>query len=518
MNTASTTPHLGTGDWLIIVVYLAGIILFGLWFGKGQRSTRDYFLGGKNIPWWGVGLSIVATETSALTFIGVPALSFGTNLALIQIIIGYVIARIVLAMVLVPHYFKGEIYSPYQLLSAKFGPSARRTAATFFLIAGTLAAGVRVYVTCIPIQLMLGADFGLNGADGIWVAILLFIGLSLIYTCAGGIKAVVWTDAVQFALLLGGGAFTLFYIPQFFDGGPREILEQAAAGGKLHWLNTAFSPGLPFNLWMGILGGTVQVMASHGADQLLVQRVLACRSVAEGRKALILSAVIILPLFLMFLLIGTMLWVYYQRFPLPIPIPETTSGISQNDYVFPIFILTAVPDLVKGFMIVAILSAAMSSVSSALSALASVSTMDIMRDLFRKERSEGDLLKFSRYSTVFWAVALAVVAYASRALPFVLNAAFALSGLTSGALLGGMLLAMYWRRGSAFPVVLGMIVSFAFMVGIQVFWKEWIAWPWYALIGTGVTLLVALVAFNVPPAGGPWRDAWPMRKWRGLVD
>ena len=166
-NFIQANPYFETGDWLVIAVYLVGIILFGLWFGRDQKNARDYFLGSKNIPWWGVGFSIVATETSALTFIGVPALAYGTNLAFIQIIIGYVIARIVLAIVLVPHYFKGEIYSPYQLFSNTFGPAARRTAAGFFLIAGTLAAGVRVYVTCIPIQLMLRTDKWVQGSDGI---------------------------------------------------------------------------------------------------------------------------------------------------------------------------------------------------------------------------------------------------------------------------------------------------------------------------------------------------------------
>ncbi|HWN95690.1 MAG TPA: sodium:solute symporter, partial [Methylomirabilota bacterium] len=183
---------LTAGDWLVIAVYLVGIIALGIWFGRDQRNTRDYFLGSKSIPWWGVGLSIVATETSALTFIGVPAMAYGADaLTFIQIVIGYVIARIILAIVMVPHYFKGEIYSPYQLFADAFGPSARRTAAAFFLVAATLAAGVRVYVTCIPLQLMLG----LSENQILW-AILLFVGLSLAYTYIGGVKAVIWTDAV----------------------------------------------------------------------------------------------------------------------------------------------------------------------------------------------------------------------------------------------------------------------------------------------------------------------------------
>src|SRR5437660_11313389 len=202
--------YFNAGDWLIIAVYLLGIIGLGVWVGKDQRNTRDYFLGSKTIPWWGIGLSIVAAETSALTIIGVPAMAYGDkqnegNIAFIQMIIGYVIARIILAVVLVPHYFKGEIYSPYQLFANTFGPAARQTAGGFFLISDTLAAGVRVYVACIPVQLMLGLN--------VLPSIILFVVLSLVYTYIGGVKAVIWTDAVQFGLFLAGGIFAICYIP-----------------------------------------------------------------------------------------------------------------------------------------------------------------------------------------------------------------------------------------------------------------------------------------------------------------
>src|SRR5579859_1051173 len=176
------STYFSAGDWAVILLYLLGIVALGFWFGKDQRTTRDYFLGSRNVPWWGIGLSIVAAETSALTIIGVPAMAYGGDLAFIQLIIGYVIARVILAVVLVPHYFKGEIYSPYQLFANAFGHSARQTAGGFFLLSETLAAGVRVYVACIPIQLLLGVH--------ILPAIVLFVVLSLVYTYVGGVKAV----------------------------------------------------------------------------------------------------------------------------------------------------------------------------------------------------------------------------------------------------------------------------------------------------------------------------------------
>ncbi len=505
------------GDWAVILVYLLGIITLGLWFGRDQRTTRDYFLGSRNIPWWGIGLSIVAAETSALTIIGVPGMAYGGNMAFLQMIIGYVIARVLLAIVLVPHYFRGEIYSPYQLFADALGPCARQTAGGFFLISETLAAGVRVYVASIPIKLMLGDRvLGWGTGDPILGAILLFVILSLLYTYVGGVKAVIWTDAVQFSLFLLGGLFALFYIPSLVEGGLREVLTQAGEAGKLHWVNVAPAPGSsfvkflfgpPFNLWMGVIGGTVLVLSSHGAEQLIVQRVLACRSVADGRKALALSAVLIFPLFLMFLLVGVMLWVFYRghSFQMPLPEPRPGSGIKAYDFVFPIFMITEVPHLLRGFLIVAILSAAMSSVSSALTSLASVSTMDFARQLL-PHRGEGFFLQFSKGSTLVWAGLLILVAYLSRQVEFVLNAAFSLRGLTSGALLGGLALAVFWRQGRARPVVAGMLASLACMTAIQVLpqapWTRelWlkiagteIFWPWYTLIGAAITVLTALL-------------------------
>jgi SSS family transporter len=508
--------YFGAGDWAVVVLYLLGIMALGVWFGRDQHNTRDYFLGSKTIPWWGIGLSIVAAETSAVTIISVPAMAYGSNLAFIQMIIGYVIARIMLAVVLVPHYFKGEIYSPYRLFENSFGVSARRTAGGFFLISEVLAAGVRVYLASIPVKLMLGDKWlGLGVLDPVLGAIIWFVLLSLIYTYIGGVKAVIWTDAVQFGLFLLGGIFALFYIPSLVDCPPGKFFSGAVAAGKLHWLNVLPQPGVPihkfllgapFNLWMGVLGGTAVVLSSHGAEQLIVQRVLACKTVADGRKALMLSAVLIFPLFLIFLFVGAMLWVFYQGHPFRIPLLESRPGLKSNDSVFPIFIITEVPHVLKGFLFVAILSAAMSSVSSALTSLASVGTMDFIQPLWPK-RSATFFLRVSKLSTLGWAAALVLVAYLSREVEFVLNAAFSLRGLTSGALVGGLGLAVFWKNGRATSVVVGMLISLGAMTAIQLlpkltwtkeFWMRHVGteifWPWYTLIGAIITLSAALIS------------------------
>lgn len=509
--------YLNAGDWLVIVAYLGGIIGLGIWFGRDQRNTRDYFLGSRNIPWWGIGFSIVAAETSALTVIGVPAIAYGSNLMFIQMIVGYVIARIILAVVMVPHYLKGEIYSPYQLLEQHLGHGPRRLAGAFFLFLETLAAGVRVYVACIPIRLMLGEQVcSLGGlVDPILGAILIFVILSLLYTYIGGVKAVIWTDAVQFGLFLGGGLFALFYIPTLVPGGWDAALTAAGDAGKLAWLNTSFTFSAPFNIWMGVLGGTVLVLSTHGAEQLIVQRVLACGTVADGRKALALSAVLIFPLFLIFLLVGAMLWVFYQGHAFQIPLPEARPGIKSNDFIFPIFMLTEVPHLLKGFLIVAILAAAMSSISSAITSLASVSTMDFIKPLV-KGGDEEYYLRFSKRSTIAWAGALVFTAWLTREVTFVLNAAFSLRGLTAGALLGSLIIALFWRRLGARAVMAGMIASLVVMnliywppnvPALQPWWQRTfggeIFWPWFTLIGTLLTLGVAWLTRIVWPEQEP---------------
>ncbi len=497
--------HLGVGDWVVILVYLAAMVGLGCWFGRDQRTTRDYFLGSRSVPWWGVGMSIIATETSALTIIGVPAIAYGGNLMFLQMILGYVVARVVLAVVMVPHYLRGEIYSPYQLLEQRLGPGPRRLAGGLFLALETLGAGVRVYVACIPVRLMLGDGvLGLGGvADPILGAIALFIALSLVYTYVGGVKAVIWTDAVQFVLFVAGGLYALAVLPGLIGGGWADAFARAAEAGKLEWFNPTFSWGAPFNLWMGLLGGTAMVMASHGADQLIVQRVLACGTVAGGRKALVLSAVLIFPLFLVFLLVGALLWVFYQSHPMAIPLPESRPGIKATDFVFPIFMVTEVPPVMRGFLIVAILAAAMSSISSSLSALASVSTMDFLRPLAPR-LGEGALLAWSRRSTLLWAVALGGVAWLTREVQFVLHAAFSLRGLAGGALLGALLLALFARGVGARAVMAGMLASVAVLN--LLYWPPqvpavrgwWLAtfggevfWPWFTLIGVLVTLGVA---------------------------
>lgn len=479
-------------DQAWIVIYLLAMVGLGLWSGRGRsgKTARDYFLGGGDIHWWAVGFSILATETSALTFISIPGLAFDSNLAFLQIVLGFVLARLCLAAWWVPLYFKGEIYSPYSLLQNAFGSHARRLAGGFFLVSGTLAAGVRVYAAAIPLQIILGIP--------IVESVAVFVLVSLVYTFLGGIRAVIWTDAAQFVLLLGGGLFALYFIPMHSGLGWEACWNLVRDAGKTVWFDGSFSlAGPQYNIWMGVIGATCLGLSTHGADQLIVQRVLSCRSVSEGRKALMMSAAIILPLFLVFLLTGLMLYAFYQMRPFGFELPEAAPGVKPLDFIFPGFIATEMPHGVRGLLIVGVLAAAMSSVSSALSALASVSVMDLLKDRILNRGGESSLLKWSRGAILFWAILLMLVAWASQASRSAVTLAFSLSGLVSGAMLAGVSMAIYPGRLRQPHVIAGMLASFLVMTTLRLGAPSALAWPWQTLTGTATAWAVAWVSCRV---------------------
>ncbi len=468
-------------DWVVLGLYLAFLIFIGVKVGVGQKNVKDYFLGSKSLPWWVIGVSIIATETSALTFIGVPAMSFakGGNLSFVQILIGYVLARIIIAFFMVPQYFKGEVFSPYTLLKERFGNSPLILTSLFFLISGSLAAGVRVYVTAIPLQSLLNIK--------IFYSILIFIVIAIIYTFNGGIKSVIWTDFLQFFIFVLGGIFALIYIPiKLHSIGVSGIIEEAASAGKFHWFNSSFSFAPPFNIWMGLFGATIGVVYALGVDQLLAQKILSCKNKRDGQKALMLSAAIIFPLFLIFLFVGIALFIYYKHVNIKIPIPLTDGGQPKYDYVFPIFILTETPVVFKGLLISGIFSAALSSISGALSALSSIWTIQFYKRFLKKEASPEFYLKYSRKIIVVFGGILVFVAFLSQNVSLVFNLAFTLTGLTSGAMLGAVVFALLKLDFKSSEIISGMALSFivmAIIIFLNQIGKISIFWPWYTLIG-----------------------------------
>lgn len=477
-------------DLAVVVLYLAGITWFGARFRRDQKTLRDYFLGGRTAPWWAICFSIVSTETSTLTIVGTPALAFAGDLGFLQIVFGYLLGRILIAVLFLPHYFRGEMYTAYELMETRFGTRIRRLTAGLFLVLRTLAEAVRVFAIALVVSIVLGTG-------EVW-SIFLIICLTLFYVFHGGMKAVIWTDVVQMAIYVGGGLLSFWLILGSVDGGWTHVLDVATAEGKLRVFDLSLSGGTGFfqrtyTFWAGLIGGCFLTTASHGTEQLLVQRLLAARNQREGRLALLGSWFIILLQFVLFLLIGTALYVYYGQAGLEAP--------ANLDRVYPGFVWDHLPVGAAGLVVAAVMAAAMSTLSSSLSSLASTTIMDFYRPLAERRHgqppAEASLLRLARLATVAWGAALFGVGLLARHWGSVLEAGLSVASVLYGSLLGVFLLGVLTRRVGQSAAIAGMLAGFAAMVYVK--FGTSIAWTWYVVIGTLATFLVGLAASVVTP-------------------
>ncbi len=473
-------------DLLIIAAYLAGITLFGLRFRKRQRTMRDYFLADRNIPWWAISLSIVAAETSTLTIISIPGLAYDSNFTFLQVVMGYVIGRVIISFVLLPQYFRGELYTAYQLIERRFGPELRTVTAGLFLLTRAAAEGVRVYAVSIVVSIALGT--------GEIASIAIITLLTLIYTFEGGLAAVIWTDVVQTFIYVGGTLVGLVTILHLVPGGWGAV--QAIAGGlhKFQVFDASFSAHWPFlnfatpyTLWAGIIGGAFLTTASHGTDQLIVQRLLAARNQRHSVLALLSSGVAVFFQFGLFLFVGVMLFAYYQ-------VPSSAFG--RADRIYPTFIVSRMPHGIAGLLIAAVLAAAMSNLSAALNSLSSSSIMDFylrFRSGFRPEVSEAGRLRMARLATVAWALLLfGLAVLALHRVGRVVEVGLQIASVAYGALLGVFLLGVLTKRANQRGAMVGMICGLA----IELYLWRWsqVAFTWWVAIGTCVTFAVGYAA------------------------
>ncbi len=473
-------------DAVIVIAYLAAITLYGSRFRKKQQSIHTYFLGGKSTPAWALSLSIVATETSTFTIISTPGIAFAGNMTFLQLVIGYLIGRVFVSLILIPAYFKGEMYTAYELMQRRFGSRTKHATASMFLITRAMADGVRMYAVAIVVGLVLGSG-------DIWSILIIFI-LTLIYTFEGGLTAVIWTDVIQLFIYLGCTMVALFVILGMIPGGWQGVL--SVAGPKFALWNFALDFHIPYTFWGGIIGGAFLNIASHGVDQLIVQRLLAARNERDSKIALLSSGVIIFFQFALFLLIGILLFSFYSHHPAEVPAAD-------NDRIFPAFIISWLPHGVRGLMVAAILAAAMSTLSSSLNSLASTTIMDFLRPFARKEYSAADQLRLSRWITVFWAVILIIPAILSRGVKSVLEVGLTIASITYGSMLGVFLLGVLTRRANEKGSILGMAIGLASMLAIWGFGS--IAFTWFVLIGTVITFATGYAAsmyFGRQPAAG----------------
>lgn len=477
-------------DLLVLVLYMVGVTAWGVWLGRGQTGARDYFLGGRDLPAAAVLFSVVATETSTLTFLSIPGLAYATDLGFIQLTIGYLLGRIVVAFVLLPAYYRGELGTAYALLETRFGLPTRRLASVIFMVTRALASGVRLFATAIPLALITGWSYP--------VAILAIGALTLVYTYYGGIRSVVWVDALQLVIYMLGAVGALLIILSLTPGGWTSIVESAASVGKLETLRLDWDISEPYNLWAGIIGGAFLSMASHGADQQIVQRLLTCRTLRQSQAALIGSGIMVMAQFALFLVIGLGLWHFYGA-----------RSFDRTDEIFATFIIEELPVGLTGVVIAGIFAAAMSSLSSAINSLASASIYDIYQPLFGG--SEEKLFRVGRLFTLFWGFALVggALLFRGQDTP-VVELGLAIASFTYGGLLGGFFLGILNRRAEQRDAISGIIAGILIMSVIVL--SQWyasmlmtigwmgpaawveslgrIAWPWHVVIGSLVTITV----------------------------
>jgi SSS family solute:Na+ symporter len=480
-------------DLAIIIVYLVAITAFGARFRSGQKNLKDYFLGGRAAPWWAISLSIVSAETSTLTIIGTPPLAFAANgnLGFLQIVFGYLLARVVISVVLLPQYFRGEMFTAYELMRRRFGERVRRLTASIFLVTRALAEGVRVFAISLVIFIVLKdfyVRFDLSPDTGEIVSIVLIVLLTLFYTFEGGMTAVIWTDVVQMTLYVAGAVASFVIILGKIPGGWAHVAAVAGAAHKFTIFDFRFAPNMEFfsrtySFWAGVAGGCFLTTATHGTDQLMVQRLLSARDERQSRTALMASWVVILVQFTLFLLIGVLLYVYYADRHLAAP--------TLKDSLYPAFVWNSLPPGLAGLIVAAILAAAMANLSAALNSLASTTVVDFYRAR-AKNVTDKAALKIARLATVAWGGVLLGIAIQARYSKSVLETGLTIGSIPMGALLGVFLLGVLTRKPREGAAMAGVAAGLGIVIAIHFYTP--IAWTWYVLIGTVTTFAIGLLA------------------------
>ncbi len=490
-------------DLIVLLAYLTGTTALGMWIGRGQRTASEYFVAERAIPWWAVLFSIVASETSALTFISIPGLAYMGNLGFLEVVAGYIVGRIVVAYTLLPRYFRGNLVTAYALLETRFGLGTRRFTSVVFMITRAMADAVRVFATAIPVALIIGPV--LPAAYAMPAAIIVLGVLTVIYTYRGGMKAVVWTELLQASIYVIGGISALVLIGQAVDGGWSTIIDRAGASGKLQVIDWYTGFDRPHTMFAGIIGGAFLAMASHGADQIIVQRLLSSRSLKQAQVAIIGSGIAVFAQMTLFLMVGMGLWVLYEGRP-----------FAAADQIFPNFIIERMPHGLIGLIVAAIIAATMSTHSGAINALAASSTHDIYLPFTKRSADDPRTLKVGKLFALGWGIALTLGAlmFKENGTPVVVIA-LSIASFTQGGLLGGFFLGMFWSRAIQRDAILGMSVGISCMAFI-VFAKQivaaypsmastlggvaTIAWPWYVLIGLSITFVTGMLSSFTHPA------------------
>jgi SSS family solute:Na+ symporter len=471
---------LSSVDYLVIGVYLLAITAFGSWFARYQKTTRDYFLTDRSVPWWAICFTIVATETSTLTFIGIPAQTFTGNMTFLQLAVGYIIGRILVSVLFIPAYFRGDLFTSYELLQRRFGTRVKTLSAVIFLITRSLADGIRLFTTALVIAIVTQVPVP-------WVVIVLGAAM-IVYTMRGGVSAVIWTDVVQmFVYIAGAGAVAVALLTRI-DGGWAEVMRVGAATGRFVTIDAAFDFTRAYTLWAGLLGGVALTLSTHGTDQYLVQRLLSAKSQRDASTGLVLSGFIVFAQFILFLLIGVMLYVHYQQVPLP-------QVLARADQILPVFVVSELRNGLAGFIVAAIVAAAL---SPSLNAMAATTVSDFYLPYINPGADQATQMRVSKQATVAWGVVQLAVALGAQWMNrSVLDAGLAVLSFASGAVLGAFLLGTLAPSVRERDTFAGMIAGLIVMA--LVWWATPIAFTWYVLIGAVTTCAVAIASRQLSP-------------------
>jgi SSS family transporter len=466
--------NLSLSTLTVVALYLAAVTFFGAYLGRRRKSVDDYFLAERSVPWWAIAACVVATETSVLTFTSVPGFSFGSNWSFLQLAFGYVLGRILISAVLVPAYFRGKVFTSYELLRQRFGRSVASVAAAVFLFYRTLADGIRLHAAALVVAIAVGVPE--------IYCILALSAAMILYTEEGGVRATIWTDVVQMFVYVAGALVVLEAVVRLLPAGAAvQAFASASAEGKLQVLVPSFDPAITYTLASGVIGGLFLTLATHGTDHYLVQRLLVARSVRQARIGLVLSGFVVLLQFVLFLAIGTLLWRFYQG-----------REFARGDEVLPTFIAESLSGPWLGFILAAVVAAAL---SPSLNSVASTTLRDFYLPFVEPGATEGKQIRLGRIFTVFWGVAQTVVAVFAQRASSALEAGLAALSYASGPTVGAFLLALFHRRTTSPSVLVGMAMGFgAPLLANQV---ASIAWTWNVTIGTTVTFLSAVAADGI---------------------
>lgn len=464
----------GLVNWVVLSVYLSATIFLGFALSRKVSSADDFFVGRRNIPWWAIGTSVVATYVSALSFLGGPAWAYSEGLSVIAIHLNYPIVIFLVIAFFLPFFFNSGVASIYEYLERRFGPTSRSVISLIFLISQSLTTSAVLYATALVIEFITGID--------VVYAIIIMTFVALIYTVMGGIAAVIWTDVIQAFVLFIGAVIIVYALINNLSLPLGETLAILKSEGKTNALNFSFDPTQVSTVWSGVIAMTLFHITVYGANQMMVQRTLASKSIGDAKKSFLMMAYLAIFIYFLFFLLGILFYSYYggREFD------------NSNTIILEFASSLAIPGLM-GIIAAAVIAASMSSLDSALNSMATVSTIDFYQKYIRSNATSTHYLNVSRLFTIFWAAVIVIPAIMyTNSTGSVLETMSKVGSYFVGAKLAMFGLGFFSKHTTERGLLIGVGVGFLVLWWVST--NTDIAWPWFCAIGGGVNITVSILA------------------------